>query len=63
MDTLELKGLLLMARLAGYKTYIAALGLLGLGVFQITQGQVNEGLASIGQAFVAAGLRNALPST
>lgn len=31
----------------GWKTYIAAVGLIGLGVYQLSTGAVTEGVASI----------------
>jgi hypothetical protein len=49
-----------MAFLTGYRTYVAAAGLLGLGIYQITQGQIEAGLASLGQALGLFGLRKAL---
>ena len=60
MTAFKLKGIILMASLAGYKTYIAAVGLLCHGVYLITQGQINEGLAEILQAATVAGLRSAI---
>lgn len=32
---------------SGYKTYIAAAGLVGLGIYQISQGDVQTGVASL----------------
>lgn len=46
--------------LDGYKTYIAAFGLLGLAVYQATQGQYDQALQSVLGALAAAGLRNAI---
>lgn len=46
--------------LDGWKTYIAALGLLGLGVYQMSQGQFEVAMQSIMAAFAAFGLRKAL---
>jgi hypothetical protein len=48
-----------LTKLQGKKTYIAAVGLLGLGVFQLTQGDVT-GVQTLLQAAVAAGLRDAV---
>ena len=49
-----------MNTLEGWKTYIAAAGLFGLGIYQITQGQIEAGLASLGQALGLFGLRRAI---
>lgn len=46
--------------LKGYKTYLAALGLLGLAIYQATQGDFPAAIHSLTEAGVAAGLRNAL---
>ncbi len=46
--------------LKGYKTYIAAAGLLGLAIFQFSTGQVAPGLQSLFAALSAAGLRGAI---
>ena len=46
--------------LNGYKTYIAAAGLLGLGVFQLSTGQIPLGIQTIFSALATAGLRNAI---
>lgn len=44
----------------GYKTYIAALGLLGLAIYQASQGQYDQAMQSFMAALAAAGLRNAI---
>jgi hypothetical protein len=49
--------------LNGYKTYIAAAGLVGLGVFQLSTGQVPQGLQTILSALTVAGLRGAIASS
>ena len=49
-----------MNALEGWKTYVAAAGLCGLGIYQITQGQIEAGLASLGQALGLFGLRRAI---
>lgn len=46
--------------LSGSKTYIAAAGLAGLAVYQLSQGQLTEGAQTIGQALAAAGIRHAI---
>lgn len=33
--------------LAGWKTYISGIGLIGLGLYQISQGNFQEGITSI----------------
>lgn len=37
--------------LPGWKTYIIGVGLIGLGVYQISQGEVTTGLVSITTGF------------
>jgi hypothetical protein len=44
----------------GYKTYIAAIGLVGLAVYQFSLGQFENGYQSILAAMTAAGLRHAI---
>jgi len=51
-----------MTFLAGYRTYIAAIGLLGLAVHQLTEGQVDKALESFFLALAAFGIRKALPT-
>jgi hypothetical protein len=46
--------------LQGYKTYIAAVGLLALGVYQLTGGDLPTGIHSILAGLAAFGLRSAL---
>jgi hypothetical protein len=46
--------------LSGYKTYVAAAGLVGLAVYQFSQGQVETGVQSVLAALTAAGLRHAV---
>jgi hypothetical protein len=46
--------------LDGYKTYLAAAGLLGLAVYQFSQGQVEAALQSLLAAAAAFGLRQAV---
>lgn len=45
---------------SGWKTYAAALGLLGLAVYQLTQGDYVNGLESLLAALAAFGIRHAL---
>ena len=46
--------------LKGCKTYLGAAGLFGLALYHLSQGDYQAALESLGQAIVAAGLRNAL---
>ena len=46
--------------LSGYKTYIAAAGLFGLAVYQLSQGQYDSATQSVLAALAAAGIRNAI---
>jgi hypothetical protein len=46
--------------LPGYKTYIAGLGLIGLGAYEISQGSMDQGLAHIGQGLGMIGLKAAI---
>jgi hypothetical protein len=46
--------------LNGFKTYIAAIGLIGLGLWQLSQGQVEAGFASILSGLAMLGLRQAV---
>ncbi len=50
----------LLQKLNGFKTYIAAIGLICLGVYQISIGQIPQGIHSLLTAFTAAGLRGAI---
>jgi len=47
--------------LNGYKTYLAAAGLIGLAVYQLSQGQFELAAQNFLAGFAAFGLRNALP--
>lgn len=49
-----------MNLLNGYKTYIAAAGLMGLALYQFSQGQVEQAVQSFLGALAAFGIRNAL---
>lgn len=44
----------------GYKTYIAAVGLAALAVYQFSIGDVPSAVQSVMAALAAAGLRNAI---
>jgi hypothetical protein len=46
--------------LDGYKTYLAVAGLVGLAVYQASQGQLEAAVQSILAALAAAGLRHAV---
>lgn len=52
-----------MNLLTGYKTYLAAAGLLGLAVYQFSQGQVELAMQSLLGAMAAFGLRQAMNGT
>lgn len=49
-----------LAILSGWKTYIAAFGLVALAAYQLTQGDVMGSIQSFLAALAAAGLRNAI---
>jgi len=49
-----------MNLLNGYKTYLAAVGLFGLALYQFSQGQVEQAVQSFLGALAAVGIRNAL---
>jgi hypothetical protein len=46
--------------LKGYKTYIAAAGLLGLAVYQFSQGDIDGAIQNVLAAFAAFGMRQAI---
>lgn len=46
--------------LNGYKTYIAAAGLVGLSLFQFSTGQVPMAIQTLFSALATAGLRSAI---
>ena len=46
--------------LSGYKTYIAAVGLVGLAVYQASQGDVQTAFQTFLAALAAVGLRHAV---
>ncbi len=47
---------------SGYKTYIAAAGLVGLAVYQASTGDFAQAFQTLMSALVAAGLRSAIAS-
>lgn len=49
-----------MEMLNGYKTYLAAAGLLGLALYQFSQGSMDTALQSLMAALAAFGLRQAI---
>lgn len=49
-----------MGFLTGYKTYLTAAGLAGLGLYQLSTGDVQGGIQSVLAAAGVAGLRSAL---
>lgn len=46
--------------MTGWKTYLAAAGMLGLAIYQFSQGQYDLAVQSIMAALAAAGLRHAI---
>jgi len=42
--------------LNGYKTYLGGLGMIGLGVYQISQGEVEAGLKSLAEGLAIIGI-------
>jgi hypothetical protein len=44
----------------GYKTVVAGLGFIGLGVYEITQGQAEHGITKIAEGLGLIGIRGAL---
>ena len=50
----------IMKLLDGKKTFLAAAGLLGLAVFQVSQGQYDTAVGTFLAALGAAGLRHAI---
>lgn len=46
--------------LDGYKTYLAALGLAGLAIYQLSQGQTEDAIKTFTQALAVLGLRRAI---
>lgn len=49
--------------LTGYKTYIAAAGLLGLALYRLSVGEYDMAVQALMQALMAAGLRSAISTT
>ena len=50
----------ILTLLSGYKTYLAAVGLMGLAVYQVSQGQFETAYQSFMGALAAVGLRHAI---
>lgn len=48
------------AKLTGLKTYLAGIGLIALGVYQITEGNVEDGHKTILEGLAIAGFRAAV---
>lgn len=46
--------------LSGYKTYVAAAGLVGLAVYQFSQGHYPDAFQSLMAALAAFGIRSAM---
>lgn len=46
----------IMRLFEGYKTLMAGIGLLALGVYQITQGEMDQGMRSIAEGLAVIGL-------
>ncbi len=55
--------LTLITLISGYKTYIAAAGLLGLAVYQASQADYASAYQSFMAALAAVGLRHAIAKT
>ena len=54
-------GLLKLDFLAGYRTYVAAIGLLGLAVYHFSIGQLDLAVTHLFAALAALGIRDAKP--
>jgi hypothetical protein len=50
----------ILAFLSGYKTYLSAIGLVGLAVYQFSQGDLTTAIQSSLAAVAASGLRHAI---
>jgi hypothetical protein len=46
--------------MSGWKTYTAAAGLIGLAIYQATQGQYDQAIQSLMAGIAALGLRHAI---
>ena len=46
--------------LTGYKTYIAAVGLVGLAIYQVSQGDITTAVQTALAALAAFGVRSAI---
>lgn len=49
--------------LSGWKTYLAAAGLLGLAIYQVSQGDYEHAMQSFMASLAAVGLRHAIART
>lgn len=49
--------------LSGYKTYIAAIGMVGLAFYQFSQGQIDAAFQSLFAGLAAFGLRSAVANS
>lgn len=61
MNSALLTWLLKMKFLDGYRTYIAAIGSFSLGIYRLTQGDYEGGVASISLAIGMIGIHEAIP--
>lgn len=50
----------LLALSGGYKTYVAGVGLIALGVYQLSQADAADGVKSLAQGLGLLGLRHAI---
>ena len=50
----------LLTLFSGYKAIIAGLGMIGLGIYQISQGQGEQGIHTIAEGLAVIGLRGGL---
>lgn len=60
LEKLAGKLLVVLESISGYKTYIAAAGLAGLALYQISQGDIPGAYQSLMTALGAAGVRHAV---
>ena len=49
-----------LLKLTGYKTYIAGIGMICLGIYQITQGEFDSGMKTIAEGLAVFGVRAAI---
>jgi hypothetical protein len=60
MNSSVFEKLIEAAKLTGLKTYLAALGFIALGVYQITEGEVEVGIQTILGGLTISGFRSAV---